>query len=610
MSVSDSSPDVSQALATTDKNASMHDLVIRHAHLVDGTGAPGRPADIAISHGVITEVAPDISGPAGRVIDAEGLVVTPGFVDIHTHFDGQATWDPILAPSSQHGVTSLVMGNCGVGFAPARPTDADHAWLIGLLEGVEDIPGTALAEGLTWDWETFPEYLGALKRRSWTVDVGTQVAHAPLRAYVMGERGADPAEVPTAEELEQMARQVREGLRGGALGFTTSRTYIHRTKDGKPLGTRFSKVDELTALASALADEQSGVIQLISDAYLSPDEELAASEMALMEEIARTCGRPMSMTVQQPFDAPDRWKKMVAWTNDAASRGIDLSTQVAPRPIGVLHGLDASITPFVLCPTFGKLSLLPRAQRIAELHKAEVREAILREHPENLRRASGVLLDLCSAFGAIFPMTDPVDYEPGPDKSVAAIAAREGRTPAEVTYDLLLNDNGRQLLYMPLFNYVSGNLDAVREMLLSPRSIIGLSDAGAHCGAISDASFTTTALAHWTRDRTRGEKLPLEFMVHHVTQRTARHVGWNDRGVVAPGMVADLNVIDMDALAAAPPRLVNDLPAGGRRLVQDARGYVATVKSGVVTFENGEHTGALPGRFVAGARGPGSTIPV
>ena len=588
----------------------MHDLVIRNAHLVDGTGAPGRPADIAIDNGVISEVSPSVSGTSRRTIDAAGRVVTPGFVDIHTHFDGQATWDPVLAPSSQHGVTSIVMGNCGVGFAPARTTAADHDWLIGLLEGVEDIPGTALAEGLAWDWETFPDYIAALQRREWTIDVGTQVAHAPLRAYVMGERGADPNEVPTAEELDTMSRAIREGLRAGALGFTTSRTYVHRTKAGAPLGTRFAEIDELTALTSALADENAGVIQLISDAYLSEDEELATREMALMEEVARTCGRPMSMTVQQPIDAPARWKRMVDWTIDASARGINLKTQIAPRPIGVLHGLDASVTPFVLCPTYGLVMHLPRAERIAELSKPEVKEKILREHPEQLVRATGILHNLCAEFGSLFPMSDPVDYEPSPDSSIAAIAKREGRTPVEVAYDFLLRDNGRQLLYMPLFNYVSGNLDAVRDMLLSPRSVIGLSDASAHCGAICDASFTTTALAHWSRDRSRGEKLPLEFMVHHVTQRTARHVGWNDRGVVAPGMLADLNVIDMDRLGAAPPRLVNDLPAGGRRLVQDARGYVATVKTGVVTFENGEHTGDLPGRFVAGTRGAPSTIPV
>ena len=588
----------------------MHDLVIRNAHLVDGTGAPGRPADIAVDNGIITEVAATVSGTARRTIDAAGRVVTPGFVDIHTHFDGQATWDPVLAPSSQHGVTSIVMGNCGVGFAPARTTAADHDWLIGLLEGVEDIPGSALAEGLAWDWETFPQYIAALQRREWTMDVGTQVAHAPLRAYVMGERGADPNEVPTAEELDVMTRAVREGLRAGALGFTTSRTYVHRTKSGAPLGTRFAEIDELTALTSALTDENTGVIQLISDAYLSEDEELATREMALMEEVARACGRPMSMTVQQPIDAPARWKRMVDWTIDASARGIDLKTQIAPRPIGVLHGLDASVTPFVLCPTYGLVMHLPRAERIAELSKPDVKEKILREHPEQLGRATGILHNLCAEFGSLFPMSDPVDYEPSPDSSIAAIAKREGRSPAEVAYDFLLRDNGRQLLYMPLFNYVSGNLDAVHDMLLSPRSVIGLSDAGAHCGAICDASFTTTALAHWSRDRSRGKKLPLEFMVHHVTQRTARHVGWNDRGVVAPGLLADLNVIDMDRLGAAPPRLVNDLPAGGRRLVQDAHGYVATVKTGVVTFENGEHTGDLPGRFVAGTRGAPSTIPV
>ncbi|NBN90500.1 MAG: D-aminoacylase, partial [Actinobacteria bacterium] len=376
----------------------MHDLVVRNAHLVDGTGTPARPADIAVANGVITEVAPHIEGAARRTIDAAGMLVTPGFVDIHTHFDGQATWDPILAPSSQHGVTSIVMGNCGVGFAPAKPNASDHDWLIGLLEGVEDIPGTALAEGLTWDWETFPDYIASLQR-------------------VMGERGADPHEEPTADELGAMVRHVREGLRAGALGFTTSRTYIHRTKAGQPLGTRFASTDELVALTSALTDEGTGVIQLISDAYLSEDEDLATREMALMEEVARACGRPMSMTVQQPIDAPDRWKRMVAWTIDAASRGIDLKTQIAPRPIGVLHGLDASITPFILCPTWALVMQLPRDARVAELSKPEVKERVLREHPEQLTRATGVLHNLCAEFGSLFPMSDPVDYEPSPESS-------------------------------------------------------------------------------------------------------------------------------------------------------------------------------------------------
>lgn len=588
----------------------MHDLVIRNAHLVDGTGSPARAADIAVSNGVITEVSPSVSGVATRTIDAEGQLVTPGFVDIHTHFDGQATWDPLLAPSSLHGVTSVVMGNCGVGFAPARPTAADHDWLIGLLEGVEDIPGSALAEGLTWDWETFPDYIAALKKRTWSIDVGTQVAHAPLRAYVMGERGGDPNEAPTADELNVMARHVREGVRAGALGFTTSRTYVHQTKAGAPLGTRFSSADELLALAGALGDEGTGVIQLISDAYLSEDEDLATREMQLMELVAQHSGRPMSMTVQQPMGAPQRWRRMFDWVNDAASRGANLKTQIAPRPIGVLQGLDATMNPFILCPTYGATVFLSRAERIAKLSQPETRDAILREHPENLKRASGILLDLCNAFTALFPLTDPVNYEPAPENSVAGIAQREGRSPAAVAYDLLLQNNGAQLLYMPLFNYVGGNLDVVREMLLAPRSLIGLSDAGAHCGAISDASFSTTALAHWTRDRDRGEKLPLEFMVHHITQRTASHVGWRDRGVVAPGMLADMNIINIDTLAATPPHLVNDLPAGGRRLMQGARGYTATIKRGTVTFAHGEHTGELPGRFVGGEQSPSSTIPV
>jgi len=570
----------------------------------------GDPPILAVSGGVITEVSKKVGGSAKRTIDAEGHLVTPGFVDIHTHFDGQATWDSVLAPSSLHGVTSVVMGNCGVGFAPARPTEADHNWLIGLLEGVEDIPGTALAEGLRWDWETFHDYIAALRRRTWSIDVGTQVAHAPLRAYVMGERGGDPNEAPTADELVTMSRHVREGIQAGALGFTTSRTYVHQTKSGAPLGTRYSSADELLALAGALADEKSGVIQLISDAYLSEDESIATAEMELMELVARTCGRPMSMTVQQPMASPQRWQEMFAWVNAAAGRGANLKTQIAPRPIGVLQGLDATMNPFILCPTYGKTVFLSREERIAELSKLEVREVILREHPENLKRASGILLDLCNAFKALFPLTDPVNYEPGPESSIAAIAQRTGRGTAEVTYDYLLQNGGRQLLYMPLFNYASGNLDAVCEMLLSPRSIIGLSDAGAHCGAISDASFPTTALAHWTRDRSRGEKLPLEFMVHHITQRTAQHVGWFDRGVVAPGMLADMNIINMETLAVAPPHLVNDLPAGGRRLMQEARGYRATIKSGVVTFGEGTHTGELPGRFVGGSTRPSSTIPV
>ena len=576
----------------------MVDLVIQGGTVVDGTGAPARRADVAIDAGRIVAVGPDLDVSATRRIDAEGALVTPGFVDIHTHYDGQATWDPMLAPSSIHGVTSLVMGNCGVGFAPAKPTAADHDWLIGLLEGVEDIPGTALAEGLPWDWESFPDYLDALGRRHYVLDVATQVAHAPLRAYVMGERGADPAESPTGEELAEMYRQVKAGLQAGALGFTTSRTYVHRTRDGKPLGTRFSSTDELIALASALTDVGHGVIQMISDAYLSPDEEYAQSELAMMRDLVRAVRRPLSMTVQQPEHLPDRWRAMAAFAQEMAAEGFDVKNQVAPRPIGVLLGLTASLNPLVMTGGYREIATLPLPERVAALGDPERRRRIIGELGTD--RHEGMIAELTRGFHKMFAMEDPVDYEPSPSLSVAGLAAAQGRNPADVAYDLLLQRDGNQLIYMPLFNWAHENLDDVREMLLAPRSLMGLSDAGAHCGAVSDGSFSSTMLALWGRDRTRGEQLPLELLVHHLTQRTANHVGWFDRGVLAPGLLADSNVIDLDSLAVHPPTIVHDLPAGGKRLMQTASGYRYTVKTGTVTFEGGVHTGVLPGGLVRG----------
>jgi N-acyl-D-aspartate/D-glutamate deacylase len=577
---------------------SEHDLVIRNGFVVDGTGAPGRVADVAVDGNVIAEVG-TVEGRGRREIDADGLTVTPGFVDIHTHYDGQATWDPMLAPSSIHGVTSLVMGNCGVGFAPAKPTPQQHDWLIGLLEGVEDIPGTALAEGLTWDWESFPQYLDALDRRPFVVDVATQVAHAPLRVYVMGERGADPMELPTAAELATMAAHVRAGIEAGALGFTTSRTYIHRTRDGAFLGTRFAGVDELTALAGAMAETGRGVIQMISDAYQSDDTDYVAAEMATMQALVQATGRPLSMTVQQPEPLPDRWREMRAWVDRCVAAGLPLKTQMAPRPIGVLQGLTATLNPLILCPSYQEVARLPLPELVHALRDPDRRARIATEHAA--RQVEGMLAELTGGFHKLFPMGDPVNYEPDASSSIAALAAAAGRNPVEVVLDLLVERDGNQLLYMPLFNWARGNLDDVREMLLSPNTLMGLSDAGAHCGAISDGSFTTTALALWSRDRTH-DRLPIELMVHHITQRTASHVGWSDRGVVAPGYLADLNVIDMTTLAAHPPTIVRDLPAGGRRLMQTASGYRHTFKSGVETFADGQHTGAFPGGLVRGPR--------
>lgn len=581
---------------------SEHDLVIRNATVVDGTGAPSRRADVAVSGEIITAVAPRIDGSGRHEIDADGLVVTPGFVDIHTHFDGQATWDPVLAPSSIHGVTSIVMGNCGVGFAPAIPTQEQHDYLINMLEGVEDIPGTALAEGLTWDWETFPQYLDALGRRSYTIDVATQVAHAPLRAYVMGERGADPHEAPTATELVAMADAVRDGVLAGALGFTTSRTYVHRTKSGDPLGTRFSSADELLALVQAMADTGRGVVQLISDAYLSTDADFAASEMSLMASLAATTRRPLSMTVQQPQELPDRWREMGAWVDSEVRRGTPLATQVAVRPIGILQGLTATAHPLMICPSFQEIMFRPLDEIVRALQEPDRRSRLVAEHAAAVERLEGLTLDIFGSFDKIFPMENPVNYEPKSSDSIAARAKAAGRPVVDFLIDLLCEDDGNKLLYKPLFNFSHGNLDDVREMLLRTNAVLGLSDAGAHCGAICDGSMSTTALALWTRDRHEEGRLPIELMVHHLTQRTARHVGWLDRGVVAPGHLADLNVIDMSTLAAAPPRIVHDLPAGGRRLMQTATGYRHTIKRGVVTFTDGQHSGDLPGRLVRGAQ--------
>ena len=577
---------------------SEHDLVIRNATVVDGTGAAPVVADVAVTGDRITAVG-SVDGRGHREIDGDGLTVTPGFIDVHTHFDGQATWDPVLAPSSVHGVTSLVMGNCGVGFAPARPTQEHHDWLIAMLEGVEDIPGTALAEGLTWDWETFTEYLDALDRRRYAVDVASHVTHAPLRAYVMGERGADPMELPTADELAEMAAQVKLGMQAGAVGFTTSRTYIHRTRDGAPLGTRYSSIDELTALAGAMAETGRGVIQLISDAYQSPDLEYTKAEMAMMRSLVEATGRPLSMTVQQPEPLPDRWREMKAWVDECVAAGLPLKTQVSARPIGVLQGLTATLNPLILCPSFQEVARLPLPELVHALRDPDRRARIVAEHAT--REIDGMLHEITNGFHKLFPMGDPVDYEPTVESSIAGLAAASGRNPVEVVLDLLVERDGNQLLYMPLFNFARGNLDDVREMLLAPNSLLGLSDAGAHCGAISDASMTTTALALWTRDR-RHDRLPIELMVHHLTQRGARHVGWLDRGVVAPGYLADLNVIDMGTLAAHPPHIVRDLPAGGRRLVQDASGYRHTFKRGVETFADGVHTGQLPGGLVRGTQ--------
>ncbi len=583
----------------------MADLIIRNGNVVDGTGAPPRVADVAVTDGVITAVgtpdAPRLDGSAGRQVDAEGLLVTPGFVDIHTHYDGQVTWDPMVKPSSLHGVTTIAMGNCGVGFAPAAPDR--HDWLIGLLEGVEDIPGTALAEGLTWDWETFPEYLDSVAAKPHTVDIGAHVPHAALRTYVMGERGADHAEAPTEDEIDRMAALVEEALGAGAIGFATSRTEVHRTSAGDNIGTLTAGDAELLAIAAAMARAGTGVTQLISDLYQTPDDRVAQEELDLLERFVRASGRPLSFTMQQAYHSPQRWRFQMDWVDRMVADGLDVKAQVGVRPIGVLLGMQATANPFLFSASYAELAQLDLAERVAALSNPERKRRVLAEHAEVAATLEpGILQQIMCGFDITFEMADPVDYELHTDRSIGARARAAGVEPISMVYDLLLERDGEQLLYLPLFNFAHGDFDDLQEMVTAPNVLFGLSDAGAHCGAICDASMTTSSLVVWSRDRRDGDPIPVEDIVHGHTQRNARHVGWFDRGVVAPGHVADLNVIELDALACHPPTIVHDLPAGGRRLMQTASGYHRTFKSGVETFVDGEPTGALPGELLRGTR--------
>jgi len=576
------------------------DLVIRNGLIVDGTGGPAQRADVAIEGDRIVQVGGDVT-VGHRESDADGLMVTPGFVDPHTHYDGQATWDPWLAPSSHHGVTTVAMGNCGVGFAPVEPQRHDE--LIEMMEGVEDIPGTALHEGLRWDWESFPEYLDALDRQSRTIDVGTHVPHAALRAFVMGERGADPAEQPDEHELSEMARLLAQGIDAGALGVSTSRTERHRTIRGENLGTLRSREPELLALASVLRSGAKGVFQLVSDCYRTADDEFASSEFALITEIARTSQRPVSYSVQQDIESPDRWRDLMTLAGSLQAQGLDVKAQVAPRPIGVLLGLEASANVFTPTRAYARLAKLPLAARVAALREPDVRQRLLEGHT-TLTSGDDAFAGntFFGRFDDMYVLDEPVNYDLNPNFSLGATARRLGLDPREYAYDVQLQHDGTQLIYTPLFNFVNRSLDAVREMITSPVAMFGLSDGGAHCGAICDASMTTSYMTLWARDRTDEQRIPLETVIYQLTRRPASHFGWLDRGVVAAGYLADLNIIDYEGLACASPRIATDLPAGGRRLLQSASGYRWTIKSGSVTFEDGVATGQLPGSLLRGTR--------
>lgn len=569
----------------------MHDLVIRGGTIVDGTGAERFRGDIAVDGGTITEVG-KVSEQGRREIDATDLIVTPGFVDIHTHYDGQATWDSIIAPSSWHGVTSVVMGNCGVGFAPAAPDR--HDFLISLMEGVEDIPETALSEGLPWDWESLPEYFDSVDRRPHTVDIGAQVPHSALRAYVMGERGADHEVDPTPEEIQKMSDLTAEALLAGALGFATSRTFNHRSRTGQKIGTLTASQEELLGIGEALKSTGRGVFQFVSDFR---DVEF---ELGLMRRLAEECDRPLSVSLAQADAVPDRWREVLGYLEQAASEGVNMKAQVAARPIGLLMGIEATVNPFMNTETYRSFATAPLAERVARMREPEVRERILKEYQgvAGQRMGAVVMRDL----DKLFRLGDPPNYEPDPAQSLASEAGRRGIDAAGFVYDTLLENDGHELLYYPIANYSGGTLDAAYEMVSSEQSLFGLSDGGAHVGLICDASFPTSNVTHWCRDRVRGEQFPLEFVIKGQTQDTARHVGWFDRGVLKPGYRADINVIDFEGLRLRHPEMHYDLPAGGKRLLQRAEGYLYTIQSGEVTFENGEHTGALPGRLVRGAQ--------
>jgi N-acyl-D-aspartate/D-glutamate deacylase len=592
----------------------MHDLVIRGATLVDGTGAPACTADVAVDGATIAAVRRlgpaslpgfervDARAPVPRVddaeapicrgrreIDAHGLLLTPGFVDVHTHYDGQATWDAQLAPSSVHGVTTAVFGNCGVGFAPLRPGAID--FLIALMEGVEDIPGTVLAEGIPFGWESFPEYLDALERLPHAIDIGAQVPHAALRCYVMGERGGDHAARPTPRERDEMGRLLHEALLAGALGLSTSRTVKHRSRDGRPTPSLSADEAELLALARAMRRAGRGVLEVNSD--------FGPGEFDVLEAAARASGRPLSLLLIQVDRAPSLWRETLDRIHAARAAGLDVNGQVGSRSIGVLLSLDSTLNPFGTHPAWAPLASLPPPERIARLRAdASLRARLVDERPTDrtTRAIEGML-------ARAFEMSAVPDYEPPPESAIGARARAEGRSPWALALDALLADDGSGVLLHPFENYTGGDLEVVRAMLDDDATVMGVGDGGAHVGTICDGSGPTFLLTHWARDRRRGPRLPLERLVRKQTLDGARAYGLDDRGAIAPGLRADLNLIDAAGLVLHRPRIEHDLPAGGRRFLQSATGYRHTFVAGVETLRDDRPTGATPGRLVrSGAR--------
>jgi len=566
-----------------------YDLVIRNGNVIDGSGQPARQADVVVNDGRIVAVG-SVPGSGREEIDATDRIVTPGFVDIHTHYDGQATWDERLTPSAWHGVTTAVMGNCGVGFAPCRRQDHDK--LIRLMEGVEDIPHAVLTEGLKWDWETFPEYLEALEKLPHDIDFAVQLPHGALRVYVMGDRGArrEPA---TPADIAAMSRIAEDAVRAGALGFSTSRTLNHRTSDGDLTPTHSAAADELAGIAQGLKAAGSGVLQIITD-FVD-----ASAERTMLKRLVVESGRPLSFSLAQSDRGPNAWRDLLAFLDECAADGLPVKAQVCGRPVGLLLGLSLTLNPFSAHPAYKEIEHLPFDKRLAMMRTAEVKTKLLADTPSTENPFVKAVL---RNFSKMFPLSDPPDYEPEPDQSLGAQAKRLNRRPEELAYDWLLQDDGRALILFPFLNYADNSLAPSLEMMLHPHTILGLGDGGAHVGMICDGSFPTSMLTHWTRDRTRGDRLPLEWVIRAQTRATASAVGLLDRGLLKPGFKADINVIDYTRLTLHRPSVVYDLPAGGRRLVQHAQGYDATVVSGAVTYRHGEATAALPGRLLRGTQ--------
>src|SRR5262245_57026412 len=571
----------------------MHDIVIRGGSIIDGTGQPAFSGDVAIDGGRLAAVGGK-AGPARRDIDAAGLLVTPGWVDIHTHYDGQAMWDPLLAPSCWHGVTTVMFGNCGVGFAPVKKHHRDA--LMDLMEGVEEIPNPVLAAGLTWEWESFPDFMDALERRQRAIDICAQAAHLPLRVYVLGDR-AIRREPATADDITEMRRLTIEALRAGAFGFTTSRTDSHKTPAGDMVPSRNADADELIGIGSALGAVGAGAFGMNSD---FDDEDF---ELAWLTKVARDTGRPVWFLLTDRYEDPARWRRLLKAVHAARAEGLPLTAQIAGRPIGVMMGIGTALNPFTVRPSYRAIERLTLDEQRRRLRDPDVRRQILAETPSEAEVAKLAQFRqlIVRRWDKFFVMGNPPDYEPGPEKSVAAIGAREGRRPDEVAYDYITEREG-QYLFFPVVNYTADDHEPIREMLVDPATLLGLSDGGAHCTSIVDAGVPTFMLSHWGRDRRRGPRLPLELLVKRQTSETAAFFGLTDRGRLVPGLRADVNVIDFDGLQVHKPELVHDMPAGGRRFVQRVKGYEARLVAGTPIFERGEHTGALPGRLVRAGR--------